>query len=212
MKKSFVVMVLAALVASAFVAPAADAKKKKKKKPAACAAYVPGELGAEADTLVVTDAATAEAPATHDFALDPYFFEGVDEALELGEAPKHQLNVQVDSAAAAAGLYVTFEFPERRDYDLWAYRSDGTEAASSHGFSPLIETAGTQVDQSNTASNHAGETTSHSENLVGLITPDCGGYTLSMNNYFGEGGDMQVKVWLGEGTTEPKAAEPAPAK
>ncbi|MFN2389478.1 MAG: hypothetical protein ABR575_07755, partial [Actinomycetota bacterium] len=37
-------------------------KPKKPKPPAGCAAYVPGEAGADAETTKVTDAATAEAP------------------------------------------------------------------------------------------------------------------------------------------------------
>ncbi|MFP5297425.1 MAG: hypothetical protein ACLGHL_00355 [Actinomycetota bacterium] len=204
MKKTIATMLAAGLVAGAFLAVPAEAKKKKKKKPAACAAYVPGEKGAEAETLVVTDAATAEAPATFDFSLPEYFLEGID-----GGQPSVPLNVQVDSAASTAGLYVTWEFQSHRDYDLWAYRADGSEAASSHGFQPLIDTKGAPgpADQSNTASNHAGESTADTENIVGLITPDCGGYTLEMLNYLGEGGDFQLKVWLGEGKTEPKAAE-----
>lgn len=197
------------LVTGSIAGPATAAKKKKPKKPAVCAAYTPGELGAEAETLVVTDAHTAEAPLTHAFSLDPAFDEGVAEIVGAGETPRHQVNVQVDSAAASAGLYVTWEFQTHQDYDLWAYNPDGTGAASSHGFQPLIDTKGLpeDADQSNTASNHGGESTATSENLVGIITPDCGGYTLDMATYFGQGGDFELKVWLGEGTTEPGVPE-----
>lgn len=211
MKKTLATLMAVALVGAAFVAPA-DAKKKKKKKkpppPPACETYVPGELGAEAETVVVTDEHTEEAPAVFEFSLDPYFFEGAATST-LGQAPQTTVNVQVDSAAEAAGLYVTFEFDTRRDYDLWAYYPTGEEAASSHGFNPLIETQGqpAPADQSNTASNHAGETTATSENVVGLITADCDGYTVEAYNYFGEGGDFELKFWLGEGQTEPKAKE-----
>lgn len=205
MKKSLVMMITAALVASAFVAPAAEAKKKKKKKPAACAAYTPGELGAEAETVVVTDAATAEEPATHAFALDPNFTEGLEAEAGI-ETPAHYVNIQVDSAAAAAGLYVTWEFPDRRDYDLYArYAEDGSEAASAHGFNPAIETP-----FNNTATNHAGESTAGSESIIGLTTADCGGYTLQLKNYFGEGGDHEIKIWLGEGTTDPRPVGDTP--
>jgi hypothetical protein len=202
MKKSLAVLLTAALAMSVFAALPADAKKKKKKKPAVCASYVPGELGAEAETLVVTDTATAEAPLTQALSFEPYFLEGAD-----GGHGVQVVNVQVDSNAKTAGLYVTFEFGDRRDYDLFVRWPDGSEAASSHGFNPLIETQGQPegVDQSNTASNHAGETTAGSENIVGLITADCGGYTVEFNNYFGEGGDFEAKFWLGEGTEEPLA-------
>lgn len=208
MKKSLIVMITAALVASAFVAPAAEAKKKKK-KPVACAAYVPGEQGAEAENIVVTDAATAEAPAAYAFAIDANFTEGLEAEAGM-ETPAHYVNVQVDSAAAAAGLYATWEFPTRRDYDLYARYPDGSEAASSHGFSPAIETQGTPADVSNTGTNHAGETKADSENIVGLTTSDCGGYTFQLKNYFGEGGDFELKIWLGEGTTDPRPVGETP--
>ena len=211
MKKSLVVMVLAALVASAFVAPAAEAKKKKKKKPPVCASYVPGEMGAEAETVTVTDAATAEAPAVHAFNLGQDFDEGLQDETSV------VVNVQVDSAAASAGLYATFEFPMRRDYDMYAYYPSGNEAASSHGFNPAIEANVTipvpvlgDTNPSNTTTNHAGESKADSENIVGLTTNDCGGYTFKMANYFGEGGDFELKLWLGEGKTDPRPDE-APA-
>jgi len=203
-KKTIAVVMTGALVLSAFVAGPADAKKKK--KPAACAAYMPGELGAEKPTLVVTDAATAEAPLVHKFSLPAYFFEGIA-ASRLGAAPSETINVQVDAAAATAGLHATFEFQARRDYDLFAYWPSGNEAASSHGFNPIIELGmDTPVGRpNNTATNHAGESEVDSENIIGLTTPDCGGYTVSAFNYFGEGGDFELKLWLGDATTDPKA-------
>ena len=203
-----ILLALGLIVSGALVGPASAAKKKKPKKPPVCAAYEPGELGAEAETIVVTDAHTAEAPLANAFSLDMAFDEGIAEIIGAGETPHHYVNVQVDSASPTAGLYVTWEFDTNRDYDLWAYNPDGTGAASSHGFQPLIATQGAgQADQSNTASNHGGESTATSENLVGIITPDCGGYTLDMATYFGEGGDFELQVWLGEGTTEPGVPE-----
>lgn len=209
-----IVLALGLVVSGVLAGPATAAKKKKPKpKPAVCAAYTPGELGAEAEKLVVTDAHTAEAPLTHAFSLGAAFDEGLFDIVNeeagtpLPGTPHHSVNVQVDSAAASAGLYVTWEFQSHQDYDLWAYNPDGTAAASSHGFQPLIDTAGTEADQSNTASNHAGESTATSENIVGVITPDCGGYTLDMATYFGQGGDYELKIWLGEGKTEPGVPE-----
>ena len=201
-KRIWAIVLAGGLVAtSVLVGPAMAAKKKSK----ACQPYTAGEMGAEADTIVVTDAHTAEAPLTHAFSLGPAFDEGVLTAVtdDPSHTPHSNVNVQVDSKAKSAGLYVTWEFETNRDYDLWAYFSDGGEAASSHGFQPAIATQGTPADQSNTASNHGGESTATSENLVGIITSDCGGYTLDMATYFGEGGDFELKIWLGEGTTVP---------
>lgn len=206
MKKTLAVLMAVAMVGAAFAGPVEAKKKKKKKKPPVCQPYVPGELGAEAETVVLTDEATAEAPATFAFSLPEYFLEGLD-----GGQPSEVVNVQVDSKMASAGLYATFAFPARRDYDLFARWPSGDEAASSHGFNPLVEAdVDTPVgNPSNTATNHAGESHADSENIVGLITPDCGGYTFEMLNYFGEGGDFELQLWLGEGTEEP-LAPPAP--
>lgn len=218
MNKRICSIVLAGgLLATAVVAgPATAAKKKKKPKPpqpVACQPYAPGELGAQAETLVLTEANTADAPLTHAFSLGANVGEGFPEAVNeeagtaLPEAPHYYVNVQVDTAAAAgAGLYATWEFPQRRDYDMWARYPDGSEAASSHGFQPLLETKGQpgNADQSNTGGNHAGESTPTSENLVGVTTPDCAGYTLDLATYLGDGGDFELKLWLGEPQTDPR--------
>lgn len=208
-KRIFSIVLALGLVVSGVLAGPATAAKKKKPKP--CAAYTPGELGAEAPTVVVTDAHTAEAPLLQPVTLEP----SVADADLFGAVPDEGplahsqafFNVQVDSKLSSAGLYVTFEFDEHRDYDLWAYFADGSIAASSHGFQPLLSTAGTPADISNTASNHGGDSQSTSENLVGIITPDCGGYTIEAANWLGEGGDFEIKLWLGEGQTEAGAPE-----
>lgn len=186
-------------------------KKKGCNKPpvASCAPLTTGDQGAGKPTVVVTDAATAEAP--------------VEQTVTLGQstadftptdATYDYFNVQIDSAAASAGLYVTFEFDTRRDYDLYARWTDASEAASSHGFNPAIEAEAPEpvpADPSNQRTNHAGDSNADSENLVGVITPDCGGYTIETVNWLGEGGEFTVKLWLGEGTTEPLAPGERPA-
>lgn len=210
MRRSFSVLLTGALLASLIALPAADAaakKKKKKRSAPVCAPFTPAESGAEAETLKVTDAHTADAPLLVPISVGPAFDEGIFEAVGAGETPRAYFNVQVDSKAPTAGLYVTWEFQTHRDYDLWAYFSDGSGAASAHGFQPMMDTKGTPADLSNTASNHAGESTATSENLVGVTTPDCGGYTVEASTYFGEGGDFEVKVWLGEAVTEPGVPE-----
>lgn len=217
-----IVLALGLVVSGVLAGPATAAKKKKKPKPpapAACAAYTPGEMGAEAPTVVVNDSHTAEAPLVQKVNMA----QSVGDAWLIGSDPvpppagtplesSHDyFNVQVDSNLASAGLYVTLEFPQRNDYDLWAYFADGTAAASSHGFQPVIELAGTEVplfgEPANTLSNHGGHSTATSENLVGITTPDCGGYTIETANWLGQGGEFEVKVWLGEGTTEPGIPE-----
>ncbi|MDQ3951818.1 MAG: hypothetical protein M3279_02465 [Actinomycetota bacterium] len=209
-----IVLALGLVVSGVLAGPATAAKKKKPKKPAACKPYVAGEMGAEKPTVVVTDAHTAEAPLVQKVNLDMSLGDArlLSQIPETGPlaASRDYFNVQVDTKLPSAGLYVTFEFDEYRDYDLWAYFSDGMGAASSHGFQPLIDTKGQSVagfDPSNTTTNHGGESTATSENLVGIITPDCGGYTIETANWLGEGGEFEIKVWLGEGKTEPGVPE-----
>ena len=192
-----------------------DNGKGKKKgcppKPKSCTPVAPAAAGKDAPALTLTDAATAEKPAVQTLTLEQRFDEGIPAAVGApgsSEAAPSSVNVTVDTdSKAPIGLYATLEFPARRDYDLWAYwpGSENKEAASSHGFSPLIETQGQpgQADQSNTASNNGGETKADSENLVGILTPDCGGYTITAYNYLGEGGDLDLKLWLGEVKYDP---------
>lgn len=207
-----------------------EGKGKKSPKPgkpsAACAPLKPATAGAEAPSVTLTDSATAEKPFVQPLTLEQRVDEGLGDALGApGSTPAApaSVNVQVDTnSKAPVGLYATFEFPEYRDYDLWAYfpGTENEEAASSHGFQPAIETQGAPavgpvgLDNSNTATNHGGESTATSENLVGILTPDCGGYTISAYNYLGEGGDMELKLWLGEVKYDPAdtpAAEGAQA-
>lgn len=206
MKKTLVTLLAAGLVAGAFLAVPAEAKKKKKKKkPAACAAYVPGERGASAETFVVTDAHTEEAPLEIPVTLEM----SAADFVFVEDPSSFPFNVQVDSAAPEAGLYALFEFPARRDYDLWAYWPTGEEGASSHGFNPAVEAnvtvPGTTFNPSNTHTNHAGESTPSSEKLLGVKTADCQGWDMQVDNWFGEGGEMVVKVWLGEIANDAKA-------
>lgn len=180
---------------------------KGPKAPQSCAPLAAGPMGAGAETFTVTDAATAEAPlevpVKLDMSLADLDFEGV---LPAPFDPTQQIvNIQVDPAAAEAGLYLTFEFPQRRDYDLFLRHNDDSEAASAHGFNTAIETP-----FHNTKTNHAGESTSTSEKIIGLRTTDCGGYTLEVNNWLGEGGNMVVKAFLGEIKNDPRPVGEVP--
>jgi hypothetical protein len=206
MNKRIVAIVLAGgLVASAVIAgPATAAKKKKKPKPPApvvCQTYAPGENGTDKPTVVVTDAATEAAP------LEQKVTVGASAAnydpVGAGAGPfaitSDFFNVQVDSANPEAGLYAYIEFPDRRDYDLEVWHSDGSYAARSHDGNTLL---GTGLGENG---GHAGEATTNSEKIVGIRTPDCGGYTVEVANWFGEGGELTVQLWLGEIKNDPQA-------
>ena len=177
-----------------------EGKGKKSPKPgkpsAGCATFTPGEAGKDKPTVTLTDAATAEKPVEQTVTLEQ------STADVEGDPSFDFFNIVVDSIAAEAGLYATFEFPTARDYDLDLLHADGSYAARSHGFNPvgpLYETplyAGTE--------GHGGKTTSSSESLVGIKTSDCGGWTIQAGNWLGEGGELTVKLWLGEAQIDPQ--------
>ena len=197
--RTLAVVATAGLVLGAFAVGPAEAKKKKKKKPAVCSTFTPADNGADKPTLVVTDAATEEAPAVQKVTLPEEVSEG---AISHGE---DVFNVQVDSAAKEAGLYILFEFQERRDYDLNVWHTDGSYAARAHGFNPVLGIHGELDARAGNLSGHAGESTPSSEKIVGIRTSDCGGWTVSAENYLGEGGDFEIKVWLGDIANDPQA-------
>ncbi len=195
MRKTLTVLLSLGLIVGSLTLPADAAKKKRKKKPAVCAPYTPGEKGTDKPTVVVTDAATEAAPAVQNVALDMSAADFVPT-----DPSTDAFNVQVDSSLKEAGLYVLFEFPTRRDYDLELFWNDGSYAARSHDFN-LIYGAG-DLSQNG---GHAGEATDASEKIVGVRTPDCGGYTVEAVNWLGEGGEFEIKMWLGEIKNDPQA-------
>ncbi|MDQ3952441.1 MAG: hypothetical protein M3279_05685 [Actinomycetota bacterium] len=196
------VIASAALIVGAFTAGPADAKKKKK-KPKACATYVPGELGADQPVTVVTDAATAEAPVEVELDTGPGVgFTSPDGPQDdTGDTSHVFTNVQVDSAARETGLYIRLEFPAGLEYDLFARLQDGTSyayVAGSNHTGPLV----TQFGLDGTG--HGGYSEVGAENLEGLTTPDCGGYTVDVASAITPGGAVTVKYWLGEATYVPE--------
>lgn len=182
----------------------AKAKKKKngkkggkKKKAAQCSDFQPGELGAEAETITVTDAATEEEPLEQPVTLDA----SLADFVIVQDPSRAYFNVQIDSKDPNVGLYALFEFPTRRDYDLELLHPDGSYAARSHDFNPLQNTpAGDQGSNEG----HGGESTDATELLVGIATDDCGGWTVEAVNWLGEGGEFPIKLWLGPVENEPQ--------
>lgn len=172
-------------------------KKGHKKPPVGCAAFTPGEAGKDQPTVTLTDAATEEAPVEQTVTLEQSTAD-----LQVGDPSSTYFNIQVDSAAADAGLYAHIEFPTRRDYDLNLLHPDGSYAARSRGFNTVDPAHdGTLLS----AEGHGGDSTDHSETLVGIKTADCGGWTLQVQNWLGEGGDFAVQLWLGEAQNDPQA-------
>ena len=200
--RTIAVVGMSALVLGAFAATPADAKKKKKKKPAVCAPYQPGEKGTDKPTITVTDAATEAAPLVQKVTLA----ESIADADLLGTgavSPANDaFNLQVDSSAKEVGLYVLFEFPTRRDDDLELWYPDGSYAARSHDFNLIYNPVDPTLHSNE---GHAGESSDSYEKIVGVATPDCGGYTVETVNWLGEGGEFEIKMWLGDVQNAPLA-------
>ncbi|MDQ3915809.1 MAG: hypothetical protein M3323_10865 [Actinomycetota bacterium] len=179
-------------------------KGKGKKKgckpapPAACAPYVPGDKGKDAEPIAVTDAATADAPIEKKIDMKLGWTDFTPS--QVDQHSHAYFNLQVDTEEAEKGLWAHLEFPDRRDFDLELTYPNGNQAAVSGGFNPH--------HPSNLSDpGHGGESTTHSETLVGIRTADCGGYTLDVANAAGEASTVTLTLWLGEPKTDPLPEE-----
>ncbi|MDQ3877504.1 MAG: hypothetical protein M3290_04035 [Actinomycetota bacterium] len=211
--KRYLSAALVALVAANIVGalPAhAAAHKHKKPKPAACTPYAPGDFAKDAPVVTVTDAATADKPLEQKVTLDRAV---ADATFGLTDAAAAYFNVQVDSASPNTGLYAHIDFPQRNDYDLEFQYPDQSYAARSHAFNTLNELNDQPLPGLGPISEtgHGGQATPTSEELVGIDTADCGGYSVKVANSLGQGGDITVKLWLGEIKNEPEAPGEEPA-
>ena len=158
-----------------------------------CEPYVPGEAGAEAETVVVVDANTEEAPQELSFEMPPAPnpVPGTSESVFV--------NLQVDTDLPEAGLFARFEYAEGEDFDIYLTDAEGNHQAGAAGGNPVD----VQGD-----STHGGHTEVTAEQLDGIGTPDCGGYTLEMRSFATPGGDYSLKVWLGEKGCDPPCGDP----
>ena len=189
--RSLAVLASAALVLGAFVAPA-DAKKKKVKQ---CAPYAAPSWAGEAETSVVTDAATADAPVEVELTTAPGagFTSPDDPEGGTGDVTKVYHNVVVDSAASSAPLNVRIEYAPIWDYDLFLRIPAGPAVAYEADFNPATAGGPTPV---------GGNEGAHPEVGAGQVdaypSPDCAGYTVDVSSAITAGGAVTLKLWLGE--------------
>ncbi|HWC14816.1 MAG TPA: hypothetical protein VG929_09495 [Actinomycetota bacterium] len=181
--RSLAIVASAALVLGAFVAPA-DAKKKKKVKK--CAPYTTPEWAGEAETTVVTDAATADAPIELKISTAP----GVGTSSEephggTGASSYTYHNFVIDSAAPSASVSARVDSVPTWDYDLWWRYPEGPPAASAAGFWVIPGGEG-------------GETGIGYEQVNAVPAADCQGFTAEIVGAVTPGGEVTLKVWLGK--------------
>lgn len=198
--RSAAVIASAALVLGAFVAGPADAKKRKKKKPpvAGCAAPAfvepksPSASRTEApaaEVVKVTDAATEEAPIVIEYDHGPALWDTANQ--EPIQEDTKWFNIQVDSAAASAGLYLLQEWavPSPSDMDLYLWDGPTGEQAESSGALNLAPTTVPIV----------GETGGMGwESISGFLVADCAGYSIESRAFMTPGEAMTLSIWLGE--------------
>jgi hypothetical protein len=190
------VLALTGLVVGAVLAVPAEAKKKK---PVSCRAYAPGSDGQGQPVTVVTDAATKDKPASVQLTAGPGLgFSSPDEGSDQGQTSHVYANVQVDSSAPNAYLYVRAEFQVPFDYDLYLRTSDGTAVAYVGGFNEAPETlpVGT-LGQPLDGTGNGGHSEMGAEQIDGAQVADCSGFTADVVSGTAPGGTITMKYWLG---------------
>ncbi|MDQ3963386.1 MAG: hypothetical protein M3277_05680 [Actinomycetota bacterium] len=182
-----------ALLLGAFVAGPADAKKRKKKPAPACAPYTTPSWAEGAETTILTDAATADAPVEVEIATDPGvgFTDAGEPGGGTGDATFKYHNVVVDSAAATAKLFVRIEYPPVWDYDLFLRFPDGIAVAYEADFNPATVGGPTPVGGNEGAHPEPG-----AGQIDGAESPDCAGYSVEIASAITAGGPVAMTLWL----------------
>lgn len=190
----FAVLAMVALLAGALAAPA-EAQKRKKKKPRPCATYESPEFAGEAETTKVTDEATEGEPIEITVATDHGlgFTSADDPSGGQGMATHKFHNVQVDSKAKTAGLYVRIEYAQAWDYDLFLRTPEGPAVAYEADFNPATVGGPTPV-----GGNEGGHPEPGAGQIDGYLAIDCDGFTIDVASAIAPGGDVAMTIWLGE--------------
>lgn len=192
--RQIAVLASATLLLAAFVAGPADAGKRKKKPPVpVCTPYASPEWATDAETTVVTDAATAEAPVEVVIATDAGLgLTSTDGSAGDEGAPSHKYhNIQVDTAAAAAKLFVRAEFTPAWDYDLFLRLADESSVAYEADFNPATAEGQTPV-----GGYEGGHSEPGASQIDGYSSTDCAGFTVDLASGITPGEDVTVTIWL----------------
>ena len=180
--RALAVIATASLMVGVVAAVPAEAAKKKKK---GCAAYVPGEAGKGQPVTKVTNKATADKPASVEVDLGPGVGIGRDPEGEGAHVSHGYTNLQVDTKAPGANLFVQIAWDVAVwDYDVYLDMADGTEVANSAGFGPY--TSGSEYAASGVGT----------ETITAFPVADCSGFTVDVVGATTPGGAVTVNYWV----------------
>lgn len=184
--RSLAVLASMALVLGAFVAAPAEAKKK-------CGKYAAPEWAGEAETTIVTDKATADAPIEVELETGPGAgFTNPDyPGDETGSVAHAFHNVVVDTNAKTANLFASIEYLPAFDYDFFLRLSAGPSVAYEADFNPLTVAGPSGIGTTDGATAEPGLS-----RIDGYPVPDCYGYTLDAASSIAGGGTVTLKIWL----------------
>jgi hypothetical protein len=197
--------------------PKNSKKCKPKPKPKKCTPYDGGVDGKDAPLSLVTDAATAEAPVTAEIEVGMGLGTSSNTDNEGSGTVSHQVyNIQVDSKAKETGLWVKVEHDIARDLDLYVSGPDGVAVAYAGGTQAAPVVPPTEVPQVGTVhtngEGHGGKTTQTSEQVDGLKTADCQGYTIEVWGAGNEDLTATLSFHLGEIVYTPPPSDGQRAK
>lgn len=184
--RTLAVVASTALVLGAYVAAPAEAKKK-------CAKYAAPDWAADAETTVVTDKATADAPIEIELETGPGLgFTNPDyPGDETGEVSHSFHNVVVDSKAKSGNLFARIDYAPAWDYDLFLRLSAGPAVAYEADFNPATVAGPSGIGTLEGASAGPGFS-----QIDGYPVPDCYGYTVDAASGIAPGGGITLKLWL----------------
>lgn len=177
--RALVTVAAAVLVMGLVVAAPAEAKKK-------CGAYKVPERAAESGTTVVTDAATEDKPIELTVPTTAGFGVGRDPAGEGALVSHAYVNLQVDSKTKMGSLSAALTFTLAFDYDLYVDTAEGVEVARAAGFNGVLTDDGSSGGHSDWGL----------EQVDGVLTADCGGYTIDVVGATTPGEDVTLSLWL----------------
>lgn len=146
-----------------------------------CDPYKPEDDQArKAGTLIVSSGATESEPTSVK----------VNAPAGTPDSPTEVLlNLQLTTEGQPADLFVRYEFAPGEDYGLVVENAKGEEKARADGVNPAA------IGPLSEPNDTGGHSEQGAEQIDGLPSEHCGGYTLRLMTNSGMGGRLTLKVW-----------------